>query len=411
MTGVTAERARAWFEQHAEPKAAFGETGVASKADVAVFHDLHPEAERALLEDLRSWHQRLWAAGLAGLDWPREFGGQGLGPDAAEAVAAVAAEFATPPPHELFLVTTELVAPTVLLFGDTDQRERIAPALARAELLCAQLFSEPAAGSDLAGLSTRARFEAEQNVWVVNGQKVWSSGAQFADLGLLIARTDDDAVKHAGLTAFLLPMDLAGVDVRPLRQMSGGASFCEVFLTDVRLPGGRLLGGVGNGWKVATTTLGFERNASGADTRTGGSWTQVLQLARSLGRTGDPLLRQRLADVYIHHRLAEIAAVRDRAAADHGSVPSAQGSLRKLQWVNGLTRISHVVSDLLGPRLTADTGERGTFAWTAHVLGAPGYRIAGGTDEIQRTIIAERLLGLPPGPRVDRDRPWREIPR
>jgi alkylation response protein AidB-like acyl-CoA dehydrogenase len=212
------------------------------------------------------------------------------------------------------------------------------------------------------------------------------------------------------MTAFLVPLDLPGVEVRPIRQLSGGSSFNEVFLTDVRLPDTLRLGAVGQGWTVALTTLGFERGA-GSTRSVGGSFSQTLALARWLRRTEDPIVRQRLAELYLNHRITSLIAERSASAATRGEAPGPEGSIWKLRWTQDLARTSAVVSDLLGARLTADTGEWGTYAWSAHVLGSLGYRIAGGSDEIQRNIIGERVLRLPGEPRVDRDMPWRQVPR
>jgi len=244
----------------------------------------------------------------------------------------------------------------------------------------------------------------------VNGQKVWSSGAQFADWGELIARTDPDVPKHKGLTAFLLPMDTPGVVVRPLRQMSGGSSFCEVFLDDVVIPDALRLGEVGAGWGVTLATLGFERGHSGANADLGGGFTQLVADARMLGRTGDPDVRRVLADVWVAEKVAALSAQRDRETRLAGGEPGPIGSLRKLAWAQRLKLVSDAAAVVLGPRLVADAGD-GSYRWTEHYLGAPGYRIAGGSDEIQRTIIAERLLGLPPEPRADRGVAWKDIPR
>lgn len=397
------QRARAWLAEHA-PSPVPSQDG-----DVSIFHDLAHDDELALLRAAMDWQRRKFDAGFGAITWPSEYGGEGLAPEFAAAFAEEEERFGIPRSHELFSVTVHLIAPTLRVIGPPGRWDGFIHALLRTERLCVQLFSEPGAGSDLAGLATRAVRDAD--AWVVGGQKVWSSGAQFADWGLLIARTDPDVPKHAGMTAFLLPMDAPGVTVRPLRQMSGGSSFTEVFLDDVRIPDTLRVGEVGQGWKVALTTLGFERGVSGGDSQVGGGWKELLPLARGLDKLDDPLIRQKLADVYINERIAEIAALRDRASLRAGHAPGPQGSLRKLHWVQGMALAAEAARALLGPRLTADTGEPGTFAWTAHVLGAPGYRIAGGTDEIQRTIIAERLLGLPAEPRVDRDRPWRDIPR
>jgi alkylation response protein AidB-like acyl-CoA dehydrogenase len=400
-------QARRWLAEHAEPKASgAGRWGEGSDG-VAVFHDLSIEDERDLIDRLAAWERAKYDAGYGGLTWPAEYGGRELDPLYDDAFAEEQDAFATPEPHELVSVTRNLIAPTLRLLGSESQRALV-PAMLRAEQLCCQLFSEPSAGSDLATLSTRAVRDGDG--WIVNGQKVWSSGAQFADWGELIARTDPSRPKHQGLTAFLLPMDSPGVEVRPLRQMSGGSSFCEVFLTDVRIPDTLRLGDIGAGWRVALTTLGFERGNSSASSSIGGSFDQVLALAQHLGTVGDPLTRSQLAQIYAHEFLAVVAKQRDQAARRTGAPLGAIGSVRKLQWTQKMSLIADVVTDQLGPLLTADTGEWGTFAWTEHVLGAPGYRIAGGSDEIQRNIIAERLLDMPPEPRGDRDTPWSALP-
>jgi alkylation response protein AidB-like acyl-CoA dehydrogenase len=376
--------------------------------DVSVFHRLSFDAEKALLDRAMAWQQQKYDAGYGAITWPPEYGGAGLTVAHEQAFTDAESEFEAPDGHETFAVTTHLVAPTVRLFGTAGQQARFVRRFLRAEELCCQLFSEPGAGSDLAGLATRAERDGDE--WVLNGQKVWSSGAQFSGWGELIARTDPDVPKHAGLTAFLVPLDAPGVQIRPIRQMSGGSSFNEVFLTDVRIPDDLRLGAVGEGWKVALTTLGFERGGSG-NRGVGGSWERLAGLARWLGRTGDPVVRQQLASVYIHQQLRRMNAARVAAATAAGQPPGPEGSIGKLLWVAGMTEIGEVAGSLLGPRLIADTGEWGTYAWNDHVLGAPGYRIAGGSDEVQRTIIAERVLGLPGEIRVDRDVPWRDIPR
>jgi alkylation response protein AidB-like acyl-CoA dehydrogenase len=327
-------------------------------------------------------------------------------------VAAFAEEesaFEVPPSTELISVTVRLVAMAVSLFGTDEQLHDHARAFLRTDLLACQLFSEPGAGSDLAALRTRAR-QADGGEWVIDGQKVWTSGAQFADYGLLLARTDPDVVKQAGITAFLVPMDAPGVEVRPIRQMSGGASFNEVFLSGVRVPDRLRIGRPGQGWEVATTTLAFERTASGSgNRRKGGTFSDVLALARSLDRTSDPLVRQRLADLYV--RTALRAATVDRVARTSaaGGRPGPEASLTKLMASDLLTRTGQAAAELMGARISADTGEPGTFAWTQHLLGAPGYRLAGGTDQIQRNLIGERVLKLPPEPRTDRA-PFSQLP-
>jgi len=247
--------------------------------------------------------------------------------------------------------------------------------------------------------------------WVVDGQKIWTSNAQFAEYGFLLARTDPDVVKQAGITAFLIPMDAPGVEIRPIRQMSGPTSFNEVFFTGARIPDSLRIGGVNEGWKVANATLGFERSSSGSGhRRKGGNFDDVLALAQHYGATSDPVLRQRLADLAIRTTLHAATVERVARATASGERPGAASSLGKLLSSANLVRIGDVATEILGARVAADTGDWGTFAWTDHVLGAPGYRLAGGTDEIQRNIIAERVLGLPAEQRADK-LPFSQLPK
>ncbi|MDL5156069.1 acyl-CoA dehydrogenase family protein [Actinomycetospora termitidis] len=396
------ERAREWLAETVPRR------GDDDRRSVAVFHDLPFDEERALIDRIRGWLRTRFDAGYGALSWPTEHHGAGLSALHEEAFAEVEREFTTPGQHELTSVSTALVAPTVQMFGTPHQVEQLVRPLLRGDVTACQLFSEPGAGSDLAGLATKAVRDGD--AWVVTGQKVWSSGAQFADWGELICRTDPDVAKHKGLTAFLLRMDTPGVDVRPLRQMSGGSSFCEVFLDEVRIPDAWRLGEVGGGWGVTLATLGFERGHSGANADLGGGYDQLLEDARRLDRLADPEVRRLLAAVYAAEKVAAVSAQRDREARLAGVEDGAIGSLRKLAWTERLTLVSQAATAILGTRLIADAGD-GSYRWTEHVLGAPGYRIAGGSDEVQRTIIAERLLGLPPEPRADRGVAWKDIPR
>jgi alkylation response protein AidB-like acyl-CoA dehydrogenase len=215
------------------------------------------------------------------------------------------------------------------------------------------------------------------------------------------------------MTAFMVPLDAPGVEIRPIRQMTGGTSFNEVFFDDVRVPDDRRLGAEGDGWRVALTTLGFERGSAGgggSGMRAGGTWQQVLALAQHLERTGDPVTRQALADLYIRIRMLALNGRRAQGRLRAGQTPGPEGSIGKALWTQSMSRMTEVVSGLLGSHLCADSGEWGTFAWTEHVLGAPGYRIAGGSDEIQRNILGERVLGLPSEPRADRGVAFRDLP-
>ena len=390
-------RARSWLSEHLRPAAVSGSLDWGRGSDdVAVFHNLTEDAERDLLDEAMAWQRLKFDHGFGAIQWPTDYGGAGLTGLHEEAFEEEQASFETPAHHELFSVTLHLVAPTIRVFGSFEQKRTLIPKFLRTEELCCQLFSEPNAGSDLAGLSTRATPEGDG--WIVNGQKTWSSGTRFATWGELVCRTDPTAPKHSGMTAFVIPMDAPGITVVPIRQMSGGASFNEVFFDGVRIDDSLRLGRVGEGWRVALTTLGLERGASGSDRgaqAVGGTWNQLLALARWVAATADPVARQVLARLYTIDQLRGYLAA--RAAADRriNGVPGPAASLGKLMWTEWLTEVGEAAASLLGARIAADSGEWGTYSWAEHVLGAPGYRIAGGSDEIQRNIIGERVLGLP----------------
>lgn len=409
-----AAEARAWLDANGKRKSDASirepEWGV-GKFSVSVFHALTHEQEGTLLRDIMSWNQNKAGRGYHAITGKPEYGGLGLTKEHARAFARLEQDYEMLPSHETISVTVGLIAPTIALFGSPEQKAQHVAAMMRTDVLCCQLFSEPGAGSDLAALACRAVRDGDE--WVISGQKVWSSGAAHSAWGELIARHDTSVPKHKGMTAFIVPMDLPGIEVRPIKQMSGGASFNEVFFNDVRVPDTMRLGPVGEGWKVALTTLGFERDHSSPSggSRSGGSFKQLLATAQALGRTDDPHVRSQLIDVYIHSRIEGFV---NRRAADMrkaGATPGPEGSLGKIMWTEGMTKMSAAVSAVLGPKLIADTGEWGTYAWGEHVLGAPGYRIAGGSDEVQRNIIAERVLGLPGEPRNDKDVAWKDIPK
>ena len=404
-----------WLVANAAPKSARRDDRfVWGEGDfsVSVFHDLSHEDEDELLQRLRTWNQKKAERGYHAIRWPVEHGGLGLSAAHGRTYQKLESHYETPDGHELFSVTIGLIAQTIKAFGTPEQIDRFIEPLLRTDIYACQLFSEPGAGSDLAALGCKADRDGDE--WVLNGQKVWSSGAQFAEWGLLIARSDPEAFKHKGMTAFMVPFDAPGVEVRPIKQMSGGQSFNEVFFSDARVPDSLRLGEPGNGWKVALTTLGFERDHSssggGSSNRVGGNWTQLLATAEAMGVRQDPLVRSALIEYYLRSTVERWV---NRRAADNarGGTPGPEASLGKLVWTENMTLLSDVVSRVLGPKLLADTGEWGTYDWGEHVLGAPGYRIAGGSDEVQRNIIGERVLGLPGEPRVDRDVPWKDIPR
>ena len=290
-----------------------------------------------------------------------------------------------------------MVGPAVLVHGSEDVKQRYLRRIYRGELLCSQLLSEPEAGSDLAGLKTRAVRDGDE--WVVNGQKVWNSYAHKADLGQLMARTDPDAPKHKGLTMFLLPMDTPGVEPRPLRQMNGNAEFNEVFLTDVRVADANRVGDAGSGWRAILTTLMSERASVGSGkAATVDPVTLLVELARWADRAGDAVVRQRLAEVLVHRRVIEWTTARAEAEVAAGRERGAEGSIVKLLGSVQQRRIGNLAGEILGPRMVADSGQWGTYTWSHFLCSAPGLRIAGGTDEIQRNILGERVLGLPKDP-------------
>jgi alkylation response protein AidB-like acyl-CoA dehydrogenase len=405
------ERAEVWLSGRA--KRAAGDAVNARRwgegtFSVVVFHDATDEEERAVLDAYKRWHDEKVAAGFGAIAVPVEFGGLGLSRAHSAAFKQLEAEFDVPHDHELISVTSRLIAPTIEEFGSAEQRDRWCRRFYQLDELCCQLFSEPGAGSDLAGLTTKAVRDGDE--WVLDGQKVWTSTARISQYGFAICRTDPDVPKHAGLTAFLVPLDTAGLEIRPIKQMSGGTSFNEVFLSGVRVADDMRIGEVGQGWKVALTVLGHERSSSGGSSR-GGDYDELVMLARHLGRNDDPVIRQGLARAYEMKKVREWVRAGNAARSKATGSSGPGGSITKLMWTIAMAHTSEVAGQLLGPALTADTGEWGTFAWNEHVLGAPGYRIAGGTDEIQRNIIGERVLGLPGEPRVDRDVSFSQLAR
>ena len=402
--------AREWLEAHAQPVVAAtpseddnGFVWGRGSDNVAVFHDVSHDEEAARLRACQQWQQIKFDAGYAMINWPPELGGRGLPNSYLRAYNTEESRFVVPSAGELPPTSMGLIASTIGVYGTDEQKQRWIAPLMRQDIYGCQLFSEPSAGSDLASVTTKAVRDGDE--WVLNGQKVWTSGAMFAQWGMAITRHDFDVPKHKGLTAFMVPFGADGVEIRPIRQMSGGASFNEVFLTDVRLPDSLRLGPVGEGWRVALTCLGFERDHSGGGGGGGaaGGYRQVAAAAHHFGLSDDPRVRQTLADLYINQKVAQFTNRRAASAIKAGQTPGPEASLGKLMWTANMTRTSDAIASILGARLVADTGEWGTYAWREHLLGAVGYRIAGGSDEIQRNIIGERVLGLAAEPRVDKD--------
>ena len=384
--------ARQWLSSVAEPRAAraWGD----GSDSVAVFESWTEEQERAETDRIRRYEQAKFDAGWGALTWPSEVGGRDLPVGYLLAFRREEELFDVPRRTEMFPVTQQLIAPTIAQWGTPEQRDAYVRAMLRTDLIACQLFSETEAGSDLAAVRTRAT--RTDDGWTLDGHKIWTSGARVADLGLAVCRTDADAAKHAGLTVFIVPMDAPGVTVRPIRQMTGGSSFNEVYLDDVRLDDSFRLGPVGEGWKVALTVLAAERLDSGSLGLDNAD--RAVELARHRGPLAD-VERDRVADLVVRSYVQRLTTMRVAAAVVAGQDPGAEASVGKLLATDTMARTSEVVRLLLGPDLTVDPGTWGTWAWGEHVLGAPGYRIAGGTDEIQHNILAERVLGLPREPR------------
>ena len=357
-------------------------------------------AERA-----KKWQAFLADAGWACITWPAEHGGRGGTPAQAAIFAEECARIGGS--VNAFAVGIAMAGPTIIAHGTEAQQARFLPPLARGEEVWCQLFSEPGAGSDLAGLSTRAERDGDE--WVVNGQKVWTSGAHYSDWGILLARSDVDAPKHRGITYFLVDMHADGVEVRPLRQMTGSSHFSEVFLTDVRIPHDHVLGEVNGGWGVAMTTLANERTFMGGNSRALGA-KELVELARDHGVDTDPGIRQGLAAAHTRAEIARWLSMRTRTLTSKGLPPGPTASVAKLAAAWNLKRNGELALAIQGAHgvLADDDAPRGG-AWQDSFLGAPSIRIAGGSDEIQRNVIGERVLGLPGEPRIDKDVPFRDL--
>ena len=387
--------ARAWLDEVAEPRTghAWGE----GSDSVAVFESWTAEQERAETDRIRAYEQAKFDAGFGAITWPDEHGGRDLPVAYLLAFRRLEAEYDVPRRTEMFPVTQQLVAPTIAQWGTPEQQATYVRAMLRTDLIACQLFSETEAGSDLAAVRTKA-VQQDDGTWRLDGHKVWTSGAPVADYGIAVTRTDPTVAKHAGLTVFIVPMDAEGVTIRPIRQMTGGASFNEVYLDGVVLGDEYRLGPAGQGWKVALTVLASERLDSG--TLGLENADQAVELARNLGRDLDAVERDQVADLVTRSYVQRLTGMRVAAAIVSSQDPGPEASAGKLLATDTMARTSEVARALLGPELTADSGRWGTWAWGEHVLGAPGYRIAGGTDEIQHNIIAERVLGLPREPRA-----------
>jgi alkylation response protein AidB-like acyl-CoA dehydrogenase len=375
---------RAWLEAHA-----------------AEAPDARGDDEAAVAAR-RAWQRRLAEGGLAAVTWPAEYGGAGLGPLQQVVVNQEIGRAGVPGIFDI--IGVGMLGPTLIAHGSEEQKQRhLGPMLTADEVWC-QLFSEPAAGSDLAGLQTRARQQPDSS-WRISGQKVWTTNAQHAAFGLMLARTNADIPKHKGLTMFIVPMDAEGISVRPLRQISGDAHFNEVFLDDVRLEPGSEVGAVDNGWAVGLTTLMFERVAIGLGGE-GFGW-RADRFAHALladeACTRDAETRHRFGEIATEFLALRFTGYRMLTGLQRGQIPGAEGALAKVTTIRAAIAAGDLICDVLGPEGLSD--ER----FGELVSDMPGLKSAGGTEEILRNMVGERVLGLPPEPRLDKGIPFSEL--
>ncbi len=394
-------QARAWLEKNATPLAP-GESplGMTERDD--------PASIKAAQE----WQAKKFDGGWAVLTWPKEHGGRAATPIQSVIWNQEESKFRTPP--NIFGIGLGMLGPTLMTHGTPEQKSQHLRKMARGEEIWCQLFSEPAAGSDLAGLRTSAVKKGSD--WVINGQKIWTTGAHYSRWGMIVTRTDPSVPKHAGLSYFIVDMKSPGIEIRQIKQINGGRAFNEVFFTDVKVPDTNRLSAVGNGWAVAITTLMHERASIGGGGGGAGA-RELFDLARRVEIDGkpaiqDPSVRQRLADFWIRTHGLRYTGYRTLTALSRGTTPGPENSIGKLIGAPLGQQMAAFGMELLGDAGAAmDAPSLGIDdTWGGAYLGAPGMRIAGGTDEIMRNIIAERVLRLPPEVRLDKDVAFKDVP-
>jgi alkylation response protein AidB-like acyl-CoA dehydrogenase len=372
-----------------------------------------PKTLEEVLKLSKAWQAKKAEAGYACITWPKEWGGGGGTPIQNVIYSQEEAGYAVP--GGIFAIGLGMCIPTLMAWGPEDAKQRyVKPAVRGDEIWC-QLFSEPAGGSDVAGLRTRAEKDGDE--WVINGQKVWTSGAHYSDFGILLVRTDPAVPKHKGLTMFYIDMKSPGIEVRPIKQMSGGADFNEVFFSNVRVKDTQRLGKVGDGWKVALTTLMNERLAVGGS-QGNADTSELIELARQTEIAGEPAIRngavrERIADWYVQAQGLKFTRFRTLTALSKGQTPGPESSISKIVAAKKMQDLGSFGMDLqdMGGVIRDRSISPAEGAYTEQWIGAAGYRIAGGTDEILRNIVAERVLGLPQDVRVDKDIPFNQSPR
>jgi alkylation response protein AidB-like acyl-CoA dehydrogenase len=397
-----AARAREWLSKNS-PKSVAAEAGPMGPS-----HEMGSPEERDYVSFAREFQAKLHDAGFAGITVPKEYGGQGLTRDHQAAWNRAIVGHGVPAVNTLGF---GLFIPTLLAHGTEEQKQYWIPKVLRNEKIFCQLFSEPGAGSDLAGVQSKA--ERHDGEWILNGQKVWTSGAQIADIGGGPFRTDPDLPKHQGVSFFIVDMKQPGVEVRPIRQITGESHFNEVFFTDARTNDDNLVGGIGEGWRVSVTMLMNERmtlgGGGGGPQRRGGGEGAIVRLARDLGLFSDAEVRDKVIDFFVQQRVLSMLGQR-MAVENKGKPPGPEFSIMKLMGTRVGGQISELAVNLVGPGGAAweDKGSLGQ-KWTQILLASRSGKIAGGSDEILLNIIGERVLGLPQDPRVDKDVPFREL--
>ncbi|MEN8183099.1 MAG: acyl-CoA dehydrogenase family protein [Myxococcota bacterium] len=397
------DRCRDWLDANAECRPA-------DEADTAM---LDERGDPGTVRRAQAWQAKKADAGWACITWPTEFGGRGATPIQSVIWSQEERRYKTPP--NVFAIGQGMLGPTIMTHGTDAQKQRYLRPMLRGEEIWSQLFSEPAAGSDLAGLQTRAVREGDE--WVLNGQKIWTTGAQYSRWGMVLTRTDPSARKHAGITYFIVDMKAPGIEIRPIKQINGGRSFNEVFFTDVRVPHENVVGKVDDGWRGAITTLMNERASIGSGTG-GAGVKDLLRLARATDWNGEPALadpsvRQRIADFYVKTKGLEYTGYRTLTALSRGQTPGPESSIAKLVGAPLRQEMSSFAIDLQGlvGSLTESDATPAEAVWQRSWLASPGLRLAGGTDEILRNIVAERVLGLPGEIRADKGLAFADIPR
>ena len=372
--------------------------------------DRAPRTERSI-EASQAWQAKKADGGWACLTWPKEYGGQGLSSIHNVIWNQEEAKYDTPP--SMFGIGIGMLGPTIMAHGKDDQKDRYLNKMLRGDEIWCQMFSEPGAGSDLAGLQTSAVQDGDD--WIVNGQKIWTTGAHYCKWGMVLTRTDVSVTKHRGITYFVVDMKSPGIEIRPIKQMGGGSAFNEVFFEDVRIPHENIVGEVNAGWRGAITTLMNERASIGGGGGIGPRLTDLIALAKETDWNGapaieDPSVRQQLADFYIRLKGLEYTGYRTLTAISRGSTPGPEASIGKLVGAPLRQNMASFACELQGAAGSMmGEGSPQDGVWPLAYLRAPGGRIAGGTDEIMRNIVAERVLGMPPEIRVDKELPFSQL--